>query len=205
MRHIPLTLCKPPPPIGINPYIDKLQFWICRPLDDRELVVLRRICGRGKVRHFFRPAEFGDGYRQRIVVFQPPAGALRWLAERNDAKINQLEIAVDYVFETASHSDAAFEFLDRQIVRSWHRKNQVVKLVSGSNQKFRKDRPANSVSHLPTRYDARRIAPNKTVVYRNKYSRLTGEFNCLHLEWRLVGAKAARRMGLECGAGFIEL
>jgi hypothetical protein len=40
-----------------------------------------------------------------------------------------------------------------------------------------------------SRYDPSRAAPQRIVVYSEKNSRVTGELNCLHLEWRLKGLR----------------
>ena len=47
-----------------------------------------------------------------------------------------------------------------------------------------------------TRYDASRAAPNQVVFYREEYSRVTGELNCLHVEWRANSARAVRSAGI---------
>ena len=77
----------PAKPIEICAYFDKIQFWVCKPLDSRALALLKRACGQGGMHRENRPARFGGGYRQRIELRQPTKKALQWLAKRNDAFI----------------------------------------------------------------------------------------------------------------------
>jgi len=88
----------PAKPVGINPYFDKIQFWIRKPLDTKARALLKRACGQGGIHIDNRPARFGRGYRQRIELRQPTKKALQWLAERDDVLINRAEIALDLVF-----------------------------------------------------------------------------------------------------------
>jgi hypothetical protein len=49
---------------------------------------------------------------------------------------------------------------------------------------------------MDTRYDGPRRAPNRLVLYPCEHSRVTGELDALHLEWRLGRKRAVRAAGI---------
>jgi hypothetical protein len=163
---------------------------------------LRRSCGRGGLYIDNRGARFDSVYRQRIELRQPSQLAFQWLAKRQDALINRVEIALDFVFEDINRRDEAFEFIHHHLVRRWHGKKQKIKLVRSSKQN-RTPELVDEIGMGQTRYDAWR-APNKIVFYRNQFSRITGELNCLHLEWHLNGLRAVRNAGIETGQDLLK-
>jgi hypothetical protein len=197
----------PKKPTAIYAYFDKIQFWALNPLERKTLAWLRQQCGRGGLHVDNRPARFSTRYRQRIELRQPSDGALSWLAQRDDALVNRVEIAVDYIFPDRVAKDDAFEHLHRHLVRRWHGKNQKIKVVCGRRGETGRNTSAaelvNDIGDGETRYDAGR-APNKLVFYRNQYSRITGELICLHLEWHLNGLKPVQAAGIESGQDLLE-
>ena len=48
-----------------------------------------------------------------------------------------------------------------------------------------------------TRYSGPRKAPNVMVVYCDKPSKVTGEYNCVHFDWRIKGFDALCRAGIK--------
>jgi hypothetical protein len=192
-------------PSAIYAYFDKIQFWVLNPLDRKTIATLRRQCGRGGIYFDNRPARFDGRYRQRIELGQPKANALGWLAGHDDVLINRVEIAVDFIFKTRVASDEVFEFLHCHFVRRWHGKKQKIKVVHEQRGETGTKVPkvVDEIDDGETRYDAYR-APNKIVFYRNQFSRITGEFNCVHLEWHLNGAEAVRRVGINSGGDLLE-
>jgi hypothetical protein len=184
-------------PIGIYPYFDNVQVWVRQPLDREALLQLESASGRGGIHPENGPAKFDARLRQRIELRQPSADALRQLARRDDVLINKVEITIDYTLNSRAEQYRAWEFLTRHIVRRWHGKNQKIRVVRGTE--------GDDEGGLGgTRYDAARRAPNKTVLYQDKFSRVTGELNCVHLEWRLNGLKAVRNAGIESGQDLLE-
>ena len=186
------TLIKPS---AIYAYFDKIQFWLQEPIDRRKVAQLRKQCGRGGVFVQNGPARFNARYRQRVEFRQPTDQALRWLAQREDALINRAEIALDSVFDYRADRDEAWEFLHRHLVRRWHGTKQEIRVYRTEPQAPSLDDDGTS----GTRYDAGRSAPNLTALYRQECSRITGELNCLHLEWRLNGLKTVRGVGIQSG------
>ena len=177
-------------PIGIHAYFDKVQVWVRQPYDSEALAELRAQCGRGGIYPENGPARFDARLRQRIELRQPSADALRQLARREDVLINKVEIAIDYVFNSPVVRDEAREFFDRHMIRRWHSKKQQIRA-------YRSGMEDDDEGRVGTRYDAARGAPNMTALYRNEFSRVTGEVNCVHLEWRLNGLRAVRNAGIK--------
>ena len=184
-----------PTPTGFHAYFDKVQFWVRTPLDQRTLDRLRSECGRGGVYVQNQPARFNALYRQRVELRQPLDQALRWLATRDDALINRAEVTIDLVFDCLADRDDAWGFLHRHIVRRRHGKKQEIRIVREADAQN---------DTIGTRYDAGSSASNKIVFYAEGHSRLTGELNCLHLEWRLKGLKAVRAAGIKLGRDLLE-
>ena len=186
-----------PEPIGINPYFDKIQFWVRKPLDQRTIVWLRRQCGRGSLFVADEPAPFGGGFCQRIELRQPSDKALRWLARHRDALINQVEITIDLTFKFRANVEEASDFLHQHLVRRWHRRRQGVRTFCSTPRD-------DNTGAGETRYDAGPQASNLLVIYAEDHTRITGELNCLHIEWRLNGLKAVRAAGIGSGQDLPE-
>jgi hypothetical protein len=160
-----------------------------RPLRWRGAKTLAILKGESGHLHVGRqPARFDASFRQRLELKQPSARALRWIANREDALINGTEVAVDFVFANWAERDDALEFLHRHLVRRWHGQHRI-RVLSGA---------------AATRYDARRTARNVLVLYRQTFSRITGELCVLHLEWRANGSRAVRATGISSGKDIVE-
>jgi hypothetical protein len=189
-----------PAPIGVYAYIDKIQFWVRRPLGLNTLALLEEACGRGGVYFKNGPARFNNRrqqYWQRVELRQPSQRALHWLARRNDVLINRVEITLDLVFEYRGNVEEAWDFFHQHLVRRWHGRSQEIRVVRSAP---RDDEPG----AWGTRYDAGRRAPNRLVLYADDHTRITGELNCLHVEWRLTGLKAVRAAGINSGKDMPE-
>jgi hypothetical protein len=185
-----------PNPIGKYPYFDKIQFWVCEPLDLKTLALLKRSCGRGGIGIDNRPARFNNRhrqYRQRIELRQPSVGALRWLAEHSDLLINQAEIALDLIFKNRADAEEALDFVHQHLVRRWHGKRQEIRVRRGDDG-----------GSLETRYDAGRRSPNALVLYADDHTRATGELYCVHIEWRVKRLRAMRAAGINSGQDLLE-
>ena len=166
-------------PIARYGYFDKIQFWVIDPLDQHALDLLKAECGRGGLFVINKHARFDHRFRQRVQLRQPTENALRLLEQRNDVLINGAEIALDLIFKYQADAEEAWDFFHQHWVRRWHRKGQEIRIRFGQ-----------------TRYDARRSAPNLLVLYPDDHTRVTGELNCLHIEWRAKGVRATRAAGI---------
>ncbi len=172
-------------PIASYGYFDSIQCWIPEPLDQHTLDLLKAECGRGGLFVINKRARFDDRFRQRVQLRQPTENALRLLAQRNDVLINGAEIALDLIFKDRAEKEETFDFMHQHLVRLWH----------GSRQEIRVYRDRQQVEDDDIgqcRYDAGRSAPNRIVVYPENFTRVTGELNCLHIEWRAKGVRATR-------------
>ena len=176
-------------PIARYAYIDKIQFWVIDPLDQHTLELLKPECGRGGLFVINKRAQFDHRFRQRIQLRQPTENALRLLAQRDDVLINGAEIALDLIFKNWFERKRAIDFLHQHLVRPWHRKHQTIHVDRGRQQ-------AGDDGLIQWRYDARRSAPNKTVIYKEEETRVTGELDCLHIEGRTKGVRATRAAGI---------
>jgi hypothetical protein len=183
-------------PAAIYPYFDKVQVWCRNPADGPTLARLRQHCGRGGLHAQNAPARFNPKFRQRLGFKQPNHHALRWIAARNDALINQVEIALDLIFADIIQKEDAWAFLNEHLVRRWHGRKQEIRVVkSGATDDY---------AQMGTRYDAGRWAPNSIVIYPEDYSRVTGELHSIHVEWRLKGLKAVQKAGIKSGRDLLE-
>ncbi len=189
MSTLPQTGPAPKPTNSVACF-DRVQVWLKAPETARRLAELRRHCGRLHVDN--RPSSFDRAYRQRLELKQPNDAALRWLAAHSDGLVNRLEVALDFVFDTAAERDDAFEFLHRHLVRRWHGKQTVRAIRGGTTALLTEE-----IEQANTRYDGSRAARNVIAFYREDHSRITGEGNCLHLEWRAKGAHAVRQAGVQ--------
>jgi hypothetical protein len=186
-----------PEPIGIHPYFDKIQFWVREPLDQKVIGWLRKQCGKGGLAVANQSARFSARFRQRVELRQPSDQALRWLARRNDALINQAEITLDLVFKYRADVEEAWDFLHQHLARRWHGKNQGIRVV-------RSPQRGDDAGSEKSRYDAGRRAPNGLVLYDEDHSRVTGEPSCVHIEWRVRSLRAMRAAGIESGQDLPE-
>ena len=115
---------------------------------------------------------------------------LVWIASRDDAYVNQVEVALDYIMASARDQDRLWDFLHRCWVRRWHGKQQIQKCHPGSKA---------------TRYDSVARKPgHHTDFYKDKVSRISGEANCLHLEWKANGRRAVQGIGIESGNDLVS-
>ena len=195
----------PTAPSAVYANFDKVQIWLKHPVDHKTLSRLRRGCGKGGMYVDNRRAKFDLSYRQRIELRQPSDDALRLLLTLGSVHLNRLELALDFVFDDPDGRDAGFEFLHEHLVRRWHGRRQQIRLYRGvdDGDGSHRGRPqrVDDAGIAETRYDAGRWAPNSIVFYREASSRITGEANCLHLEWRANGRRAVRRAGINSVQG----
>jgi hypothetical protein len=178
----PVASVKPPTPVSTHAYCDKVALWLPRPLDKSVIKQLKANAAHVYIGN--RVARFDRRLVQRIELKQPKESALRALAGLPGAYVNQVEVALDLVFNRLREQDQAFEVFDWSLVRRWHSDKQQVLIFGAEN-------------NPETRYDAGRFSPNQLVVYREHHSRISGESNCLHVEWRLNARRAVVAAGIQ--------
>jgi hypothetical protein len=184
-------------PVAVYYYFDRIQAWMKRPVDQATLARLRKSCG--DLHRDDQAAAFDYHYRQRLTFYQPQPEVLRWLAERDGVRVNLVEVAIDYIYENGPDRDDAFAYLHRHLIRRWHGRRQLVR-ISKKSRRAPHSRHAADGKLGGTRYDGPRTASNRTALYRCRFSRVTGETDVLHLEWRLKGLRAVQKAGIRSAA-----
>ena len=166
-------------------YVDSIQLWLKNPLLPRtRLDWLAARCDSIDVRQ--QPKRWDPAYRVRLQVRRPSQEALQWLATLSGVLMNYVEIGLDWTFTTEEERDAAHEFVINHHIKRWHGDQQVT-------------------FHKGTRYTAQRRVPNKLVSYADRPSRITEEIHCVHVQWRLNGARALQRAGIATVAELLKL
>ena len=183
-------------PTGIYPYVDKVTVWLKRPLTQTETAWIEAGC-RGKVetkrngewiwisdrrgRRRTRVWHRNRAFQQRVQLYQPSNEVLERLAHRDDVQLTFFEPSLDLIFDNDEDHEEAYQFTCKHHVKRHHRTQKVVFVGEGGC----------------TRYSGPRRAPNVMVVYCDKPSKVTGEYNCLHFDWRIKGSEALRRAGIK--------
>jgi hypothetical protein len=170
---------KPCVPIAVYTYNDKIAFWIEREFNEDETAYIKSQCGPGGT-DLDRPAHksrFDPRLIRRVETRQPSPELFVFLASVEGTFLNQAEFTLDLIFDTEENRDHAFEFFNWHSVKRGHR---------GKVRYYKK-----------TRYTDRRWAPTNLVAYRPEFAKLTGEVFCLHVEWRVCGVAALRRMEID--------
>jgi hypothetical protein len=197
-------------------YFDRIAFWLEVPIDAATKAELKRGCGDVYAHPRRQWSTIDPKYRQRVILYQPNAAALQWLATRKDAWINAVEIAVDFAFPNLSDAEAAFWYFHHHLIRRRHGRQQKITLVGSERaatlcDNYGASPPTRKVKlqdwHLPdalTRYDAGRGAATIIAMYVCKYCRITKEPHCLHLETRLNGKDAVERAGIRNGQDLLD-
>jgi hypothetical protein len=174
-------------PAEKSSYVDCIQLWLKDPLPPTRLEWLATQCDSVDVRQ--QRKRWDPAYRVRLQVRRFSQEALQWLATLSGALLNYVEVGLDWTFNNERERDEAHEFVRRHHIKRWHGDQQVTVYKS-------------------TRYTARRRVrrvPNMLVVYSDLPCRVSGEVNCVHLEWRLSGARTLQRAGLSTFGELLQL
>lgn len=175
-------------PIAKHAYFDKLAFWIENEFTDAEKDFIQAHCGPGDTDlddpKWKRRSRFDPKLIQRVEVRQPDNELVLFLSKVPGLFLNMAEITLDLIFDSEEDRDAMCQFFDRHLIKRGHRGE--VAYEKG------------------TRYTDRRWAPTNLVMYRPEHAKLTGELNCLHVEWRVSGIAALRRMGINSVHDLLE-
>jgi hypothetical protein len=171
-------------PVDKTSYVDGLQLWLKDPLPRIQLEWLATQCDSIDVRQQLK--RWDRAYRVRLQMRRPNHEALQWLATLTGVLMNYAELSLDWTFDSEEARDAAHEFVRSHHVKRWHGEQRVT-------------------FHSGTRYTAQRRVPNKVVSYADQPSRITGEIHCVHVEWRLNGARTLRRAGIATVSVLLKL
>jgi hypothetical protein len=174
-------------PVDIVGYVDTLRVWLPTPLSADDYRNVERGCAN--VQPIKQRVDIPSRERYALDLQQPTADALRILARRNDATVTRVDAALDWTFNTFQECDDAMELVDRHLVKRHHRFEH------------------GTVHVKHTRYSGPHRLKNKIVVYPERFSRTTGEVDIpvLHLEYRMLGARALQQNGIGSPADVISL
>jgi hypothetical protein len=164
-------------------YFDAVQVRFSEPLDRVELDLMRPLCLK-PLHAEYDKGKFGHGlreYPQLIQLRQPTFAALRLLEERNRGEyfINKVELAHDLILQSEEEVFEALEFFSMSWVQSHHGKTKRLNRIGNTHY--------NSTGGW---------VRNNYVLYPPKCCKITGEIDCLHLEWRISGTSAVRAVGI---------
>lgn len=120
-------------------------------------------------------------YRCRVLLHQPTDSEMqlvRDMAALCSGLVSELHPALDLVTDTKKDAQRLGEWLNRRVVKLWHGKQKTGWCVD-------------------TRYSSQRCWRTKQLVtYADLPSKVTGQ-PCLHVEYRIRGAKLARSTGIK--------
>lgn len=168
---------------GSYAYVDKIDVWLKKKLSPKDYQALQDNC-RGRIRPTYGPSRFSKEFCVRLCLSQPTPAALNILATLNDLKMTAVEISLDLIVQ--SDLELAREAIDKHFVKRNHATDVIY---------FRS-----------TRYTGPRWR-SKTVIaiYDDKPSKVTGELNCVHIDWRMFGSETLKRAGLGSPRELLEL
>jgi hypothetical protein len=186
-RNISTGSYRLPQPLAKLWYFDKIRIWLQRRLPEWRIVWLRKHCRR-RLYEKKRRKPWDPRYVMGLELYQPDDEALQYLATLDGVLLNYVECALDWTFSNKQQVDEAYEFVRSFHIKLWHREQWVV-FYRGT-----------------TRYTAKQGVANLLVVYSDLLCRrLTEPTPCVHLEWRLNGARALQRAGLGTVGQLLQL
>lgn len=167
-------------------YFDVVRRWICNPLSDYQLGKLQGYC-RGKLRHRNKSMAFHPEYPQSLTMRQPTRDAFEYLLTigRHEGITNKVEVARDLV-----GVDRLFDALE------WVNLHKF-RLRPDRSYPIKQFECGDFTVGVDNSYDAPREAVSVLTTYIRQTSKITGDPSCLHIEYRLHGARACRSAGLE--------
>ena len=129
-----------------------------------------------------------------VATLVVPTGQAFELADELGWTPNYVEAALDAITGEWQAARMLHEFLDATFVKSWHGKQQFVRI---GNPDLGGDDPC------ATSYSGQRRANSRFAWYSGRSSKITNE-PCLHLEHRHQGLGACRRADIHSPADFLD-
>lgn len=158
-------------------FVDRIRFWLKAPPETEFLDKIRDHC-RGGARVFDRK-KLDGGWTHKVELYQPTSGAFELLVKLKETEIliNYLELALDVISAKPHEPVILQDFVTAHLFQPCH-----------GDQKYNNFRG--------TEYSGSRSARNQYVAYSSRPSKITGEVNCTHLEWRIKEVSAVRAHGI---------
>lgn len=174
---------------SIYDYPDVLQVWVPDPFPAKDLHVFKAHSDSlWRAGHFGirEPARWNHRYRQFLRLCQPDEEAVELFAKQNEVKITYLELTRDVVFDEEEDVLALKRLIASHFVQPRHRTRQATVFLETENYR---------TSEL---YDDKgRPKPGVNFQSYDIPSKLTGEWSCLHIEMKVTGSAACRRLGID--------
>lgn len=190
-------------PLDVYAYAHSTRILFKRPLTAEERQHLTDNCQSFDVRRHGQVVKDASGnfrqlnifpFREQVQLVGANRVALEYLASRDDrvAKRNgalpkrdrqppliiYLEIALDIILPDEQILRKAFAAFKRCFVQLWNGKNETIEFDNGGMS------------------TGRRWNGKYVTAYISKPSPVTGEVDCLHIEYRICGASAVRAIGI---------
>ena len=166
-------------------YFDVVQAWLTKPLNASQVRKLRRLCPDLDDRDgSSEPMHLNPEWTYRLQARQPTRAfllALQKIEATQRILINYVELARDECWPSRRVLDQVKAYRDDHELRLWHPKRQ--------------DTVAFDDSQGNT-YDAARKKPRVLTRYMEEHCRITGECDCLHSEFRLMGVQSVSRASI---------
>lgn len=158
---------------SVRAYVDVAQVWLRPPLSRKDWAWVNGQVGHPLLGY---PFNIRCGGRQRLILTQPSEACLRFFAARDGTELNRVELALDIITPFASQLKqwASVGFLQR------HHGRREITIFPGDN--FR-------MADLGCR-------GRNFQAYDDKPSKVYGETDCFHLEAKITGVAALRRLGI---------
>ena len=121
--------------------------------------------------------------------------------------VNRVEVTLDIIVSDAKEQEETRAFMHRHRVRRWHHRAHKIIIGRGGEKDARGKRKFEQVEDIDlaeTRYDSPRRAPNGMIDDKEDYCRITGDLNCLHIEWRLNNLRAVQSAGIRSGKELLK-
>jgi hypothetical protein len=126
----------------------------------------------------------GRLWGHRLIVNRPDRPTLRRLDQlcpEYCGVLSRLDIAIDIQAPIGVSAEEAQSWIVRSAILKWRRRGPMEDYDDGSYWQM------NASGRRPNR---------NLVIYRDKFNRVTGELNCVHLELRFFRADTIRRQGI---------
>jgi hypothetical protein len=174
-------------------YFDVVQTWFDEPLQPGRLRQLRRQCANLYDRDgSLEPMPYNQDLIYCVQARQPTTAYLETLLKLEATMpiwINYAELARDECWPSRGVLVNVKEYRDGHELRLWHPKAE--QTVSYDDE-------------FGNTYDASRKKPRLLTRYMEEHSRITGELDCLHTEFRLMGKQSCERAGIETVSDLIN-
>jgi hypothetical protein len=183
-QHTETQLCQQMPLSAARYcYIDKLQVWLRRPLNEKQL---RQIQQHSDFTHAENERCWWDWrYVQKLQLYRPDRCAILLIAALDDTTVlNYIEIAVDFIFRDEGEVQRWLDAFKSGFLHRWHCRQMCVAAYSNGF----------STRAAPRRGESRR--GRWFNYYADKPCRITGEVDCFHFEGKHCGVQFLRRIGI---------